>query len=187
MFDVTFDIHWCCGGGHFYWLEKTGYSEKKTTFHNSIKLYYLKLCEYIWASVGENRTHFSLMVVGTNCIGCCKSNYYMTVTYVRGGSRGGGVAPGARPPLKLEKIWFFGVKSWFFTRNTPKIFAPPSAIGKHIIFGVKSWFFTRNTPTFFAPPPPPPPLRSAQFFKCAPPNLKSWIRPCMWPQFVRKT
>ena len=29
--------------------------------------------------------------------------------------------------LKLEKIWFFGVKSWFFTRNTPTIFAPPSA------------------------------------------------------------
>ena len=27
----------------------------------------------------------------------------------------------------LEKIWFFGVKSWFFTRNTPKLFAPPSA------------------------------------------------------------
>ena len=45
----------------------------------------------------------------------------------RGGFRGGG---GERtrcaPPLKLEKIWFFGVKSWFFTRNTPKIFAPPS-------------------------------------------------------------
>jgi hypothetical protein len=31
------------------------------------------------------------------------------------------------PPLKLEKIWFFGVKSWFFTRNTPTFFAPPSA------------------------------------------------------------
>jgi hypothetical protein len=30
------------------------------------------------------------------------------------------------PPLKSEKIWFFVVKSWFFTRNTPKIFAPPS-------------------------------------------------------------
>ena len=30
-------------------------------------------------------------------------------------------------PLKLKNIWFFGVKSWFFTRNTPKIFAPPSA------------------------------------------------------------
>ena len=38
-------------------------------------------------------------------------------------------APGSfpPPPLKLEKIWFFGVKSWFFTRNTPKMFTPPSA------------------------------------------------------------
>ena len=44
------------------------------------------------------------------------------------GSDPGGAHPvRAPPPLKLEKIWFFGVKSWFFTRNTPKIFAPPSA------------------------------------------------------------
>ena len=58
----------------------------------------------------------------------------------------GGCAPGAPPPpLKLEKIWIFGVKSWFFTRNTPTIFALPSA--------------RRN------------------FFNCASPNLKSWIRP----------
>jgi hypothetical protein len=28
-----------------------------------------------------------------------------------------------RLPPQLEKIWFFGVKSWFLTRNTPKIFA----------------------------------------------------------------
>jgi hypothetical protein len=35
---------------------------------------------------------------------------------------------GARAPPKIGKIiWFFGVKSWFFTRNTPKIIAPPSA------------------------------------------------------------
>jgi hypothetical protein len=41
--------------------------------------------------------------------------------------RGAGGAPGERPALKLEKIWFFSVKSWFFTRNTPTIFlsAPP--------------------------------------------------------------
>ena len=39
---------------------------------------------------------------------------------LRGGSRGGARAP----PLKLEKICFFCVKSWFFTQNTPKIFAP---------------------------------------------------------------
>ena len=67
------------------------------------------------------------------------------------GADSGGGRTRRAPPLKLEKIWFFGVKSWFFTRNTPKFFAPPSA--RRI------------------------------FFKCAPPNLKSWIRPwyvCLW-------
>ena len=54
----------------------------------------------------------------------------------RGGSRGGGAHP------KIGKIWFFGVKSWFFTRNTPTIFAPPSA--RHNFFkwapsSLKSW------------------------------------------------
>jgi hypothetical protein len=39
----------------------------------------------------------------------------------------GGAHPARAPPLKLEKIRFFGVKSWFFTRNTPNISAPPSA------------------------------------------------------------
>ena len=32
----------------------------------------------------------------------------------------------SRLPPQLEKIWFFGVKSWFFTRNTPTFFVPPS-------------------------------------------------------------
>jgi hypothetical protein len=50
--------------------------------------------------------------------------------------------------------------------------APPK-IGKNMIFfGVKSWFFTRNTPKTFAPP-----SARHNLFKCAPPNLKSWIRP----------
>ena len=61
-----------------------------------------------------------------------------------------GAHPPPPPPLELEKIRFFGVKSWFFTRNTPKVFAPP--------------FAQRN---FLSAPPPPPP----------PPNLKCWIRP----------
>ena len=72
-------------------------------------------------------------------------NYRKQLDIYRGGSRGGGGAPRPAPPLKLGKIWFFGVKSWFFTRNTPKIFSPPTV--------------RRN------------------LFKCAPPNLKSWIRP----------
>jgi hypothetical protein len=77
----------------------------------------------------------------------CETKLYLIVHWIvlyRGGSRGGCTRHAT--PLKLEKIWFFGIKSWFFTRNTPTIFAPPSA--------------RRN------------------FFKCARPNLKSWICPC---------
>jgi hypothetical protein len=33
---------------------------------------------------------------------------------------------GGGAPLKLEKIWIFGVNPWFFTRNTQTFFAPPS-------------------------------------------------------------
>ena len=61
------------------------------------------------------------------------------------GGRGG--APGARPP-KIGKNINFWVKSWFFTRNIPKIYAPPSA---------RRDFFVNCAP---------------------PPHLKSWIRLC---------
>jgi hypothetical protein len=47
-------------------------------------------------------------------------------------------------------VW--DVKSWFFTRNTPKISHLPPQLEKIWFFGVKSWFFTRNNPKFFAPP-----------------------------------
>ena len=62
----------------------------------------------------------------------CKSNYHMIKTmtapswayiYMVPGADPGGdtrCAPPPPPPLKLEKIWFF-------TRNNPKCFAPPSA------------------------------------------------------------
>ena len=43
------------------------------------------------------------------------------------GPGGGGGAHLARTPWNWKKIRFFGVRSWFFTRNTPTIFAPPSA------------------------------------------------------------
>ena len=46
---------------------------------------------------------------------------------VPGVDPGGKAQPVRSPTLQLEKIWFFGVKSWFFTRNSTKIFAPPSA------------------------------------------------------------
>jgi hypothetical protein len=49
------------------------------------------------------------------------------IFFSRGGSRRGRTQRAPPPPLKLEKCDFFGVKSWFFTRNTPKMFASPSA------------------------------------------------------------
>ena len=71
----------------------------------------------------------------------------------------------------------FGVKSWFSTRNTSKIFTPPSAIEKNMIFWHKMVIFhtkyPQNTPS-----------ARRYFFKCAPPNLKSWIRP--WQNYFEK-
>jgi hypothetical protein len=80
-----------------------------------------------------------------------------TRNIVQGRIQGGGNP--ARAPLKFGKIWFF-------TRNTPEIFSPPSAsplkLEKIRFFGVKSWFFIRNTPKLFAPP-----SARRNFFKCA--------------------
>jgi hypothetical protein len=91
------------------------------------------------------------------CSGCCRSHLFwrclcFICIYLRILVSNTISISQGRPPLKLEKIWFFGVKSWFFTRNTPNIFAPPSA--------------------------------RCNFFKCAPPNLKSWIHPCIRCQMM---
>jgi hypothetical protein len=91
-----------------------------------------------------------------------------------GGFKGGGGGTRRAPPLKLEKIRFVGVKSWFFTRNTPKIFAPPSAIGKNMIFWRKIVIFSHEIPQQCSRLP----LLGATFLSAPPPpNLKSWIRP----------
>ena len=66
----------------------------------------------------------------------------------------------ARAPPKIGKnVIFFGVKSWFFTRNTSKIFAPPSAIEKNVIFWRKIVIFHTKYPQQFRAS-----LCSAQFF-----------------------
>jgi hypothetical protein len=46
--------------------------------------------------------------------GWCNRIFVLSI-HVRGRSRGGGGAPRS-PPLKLERIWFFGVKSWFYAK-----------------------------------------------------------------------
>ena len=69
----------------------------------------------------------------------------------RGGSRGeGGGAHPARAPPKIGKNMIFRRD---FSHEIPQTFSrlPPQLV-KIRIFGVKSWFFTRNTPKIFAPP-----------------------------------
>jgi hypothetical protein len=63
-------------------------------------------------------------------------------------------------PTKIgkDKI-FFGVKSWFFTRNTQKMFAPPSRIGKNMICWCKIVIFHTKDPQNVRAS-----LRSAQIF-----------------------
>jgi hypothetical protein len=64
--------------------------------------------------VWYNITWYNLLVAYRNMV-------VLVLTCSKMGLQGR-IHGGARaPPLKLEKIWFFGVKSWFFTRNSPKM------------------------------------------------------------------
>jgi hypothetical protein len=51
---------------------------------------------------------------------CEKRNPLYPIQYCRGGFRGGGGAPGARPPLKLEKNMIFWRKIVIFHTKYPK-------------------------------------------------------------------
>jgi hypothetical protein len=78
-----------------------------------------------------------------NTFYCCSTLHSHSGVFNNAGEDPGGHAP----PLKLEKIWFFGIKSWFFTRNTPNIFVPPSArhnFLKSIPANLKSWIHPCN-------------------------------------------
>ena len=60
----------------------------------------------------------------------------------QGRIQGGEGEHGALPPKIGKDMIFFCVKWWFFTRNTPKIFAPPSARRNFLKFAppnLKSW------------------------------------------------
>ena len=78
-------------------------------------------------------------------------------------------------PSKIGKKLIFWHKIVIFHTKYPKNFrASLRNWKKYYFFGVKSWFFTRNTHKISVPP-----FAWCNFFKCAPPNFKSWILPCI--------
>ena len=109
-----------------------------------IRIFFYML-QYFWqntvlvysAQVDSASTDLTVNIEWTSCVD------------IRGGSRRGGAHPVHALP-KIGKIMiFFGVKSWFFTQNTPTIFAPPSAIGKNIVFWRKIVIFHAKYPNNF--------------------------------------
>ena len=77
-------------------------------------------------------------------------------TCIAGADPGGGGRTRRAPPLKLEKIRFFGVKSWF-SHEIPQHFSRlPPQLERIWFFGVKSCFFHTKYPNknFKCGPPP---------------------------------
>ena len=65
-------------GGQFYWWRKPEYPEKTTDLRKSLTNFIIMLYQYISSWVGFKLT--TLVVIATDCIDSCKSNYHTITT-----------------------------------------------------------------------------------------------------------
>ena len=120
-------------------------------------------------------------MIGNDCIGRYKSNYHTITNYGYNKKYFRFICGGNGSIQKKLAIGTLDTGADLGGGAHPARPAPPK-IGKKYDFWRKIVIFHTKYPKHFRAS-----LRSRKFFKCAPPNMKSWIRPCDIIKLVSST